>query len=259
CAAVADADRDGDADVVIGLAAGGVRLFRNQGSAQGGTRGAFAAAAEAFAPAASDVRAIAVGDVDGDGDLDLFCAVAGGPAELHVNQGGAQGGTTGLFQAAVAPALPAAAAPDARDVLLADVDGDGDLDAFLTGPAGETLLLNQGGAQGGERGRFVGAAAGALPASAGAGGRLAAGDMDGDGDLDIVVARGDAKTDTLLLNQGALQDGSRGVFAPATVAAFPADAATTLGVLLLDGDGDGDLDIFIRQADRERYFDNSRR
>ena len=51
-------------------------------------------------------------------------------------------------------------------VALADLDGDGDLDAFLVngkaeGAASNTVLINQGGAQGGRPGAFAGAVTGA--------------------------------------------------------------------------------------------------
>lgn len=41
---------------------------------------------------------VAVGDFDGDADLDIIVAVAGGPSQLWINQGSAQGGLTGTFQ-----------------------------------------------------------------------------------------------------------------------------------------------------------------
>jgi hypothetical protein len=65
---------------------------------------------------------VALGDVDGDGDLDAFVANANGQAnKVWVNDGSGDfsDGYQGLGNS------------DSRAVALGDVDGDGDLDAFV--------------------------------------------------------------------------------------------------------------------------------
>jgi hypothetical protein len=88
---------------------------------------------------AGDSRAVALGDVDGDGDLDALVGQKNG-ALLWLNQGGIQDGEQGAF--ARAPQRLATGAVTA--VFLADLDGDGDLDAVTATKSGATIWWNDG-------------------------------------------------------------------------------------------------------------------
>jgi hypothetical protein len=83
----------------------------------------------------SDTSAVALGDLDGDGDLDAFAVSESGDERptVWINQGGEQGGQAGLF----APNGQDFSVVASTDVVLGDLDGDGDLDAFI---ANEVLL-----------------------------------------------------------------------------------------------------------------------
>lgn len=68
-AAFADVDGDGDLDLLVNLLGGGTRLFRNDG------RGRFAdVTVEAGLKSSSGATSLALADLDGDGDLDLYVA-----------------------------------------------------------------------------------------------------------------------------------------------------------------------------------------
>lgn len=126
-------------------------------------------------------------------------------------------------------------------VLVLDYDGDGDQDVFFvdggptpgyTGePPRSRLFRNEGG------GRFLDATerSGIAVAEYGMGG--AAGDVDGDGDLDIYVTA--VGRDQLFRNRG---DGS---FEDATAAAGLGDPAWGASAAFADADGDGDLDLYV--------------
>src|SRR5690606_29221627 len=154
---------------------------------------------------------VALGDVDADGDLD--CVFANyGQDRLYLNDG------TGQFSDVTAAGLPADTT-STWAVALGDVDGDGDLD-LVSGVDGggavpdERLYLNDG------RGSFVDATRPRMPGTAV--GRIVAlelGDVDGDGDLDLVLG-----------NYGSLlyrNDGS-GTFADVTAAQLPDRKSTRL-------------------------------
>ncbi|WP_439342863.1 Ig-like domain-containing protein [Vacuolonema iberomarrocanum] len=121
-----------------------------------------------------------------------------------------------------------------NDVSLGDLDGDGDLDAFVANNfQANQVLFNNG------SGVFT-AAATQLPNTVNDFG-VSLGDLDGDGDLDAFVAK------VIRANQVLLNDGS-GVFTAA--ATQPPGRDRSYGVSLGDLDGDGDLDAFVANDGR---------
>ncbi|MGH7150036.1 MAG: FG-GAP-like repeat-containing protein, partial [Planctomycetota bacterium] len=131
-----DLDGDGDVDVLIAInsypPSDPNRLLLNEGT------GSFVYTPAAVPSAPGAGTPDALGDLDGDGDLDVLATgdALAEPIPLWLNQG------TGTFtlatgQVAAPPYLP-------RQVALGDLDGDGDLDALAANNGPETLLLNDG-------------------------------------------------------------------------------------------------------------------
>jgi len=199
------------------------------------------------------VRA-AVGDVDGDNDLDLVVAPGGHtsispvpPQDflLQINDG------TGVFTNEAASRLPASAfgTQVASAVILGDVDGDTDLDAFVVNgssgavfspgsPGFQNLLwINDG------VGIFSDETNTRLPLATNSSFHAAFGDLDSDGDLDLVIgnvgSNGAGQQNRLLINNGS------GVFTDETTIQLPALSDITLALALEDLDGDSDLDIVV--------------
>jgi hypothetical protein len=126
---------------------------------------------------------------------------------------------------------------------LADVDGDGDLDAYLVqsgwnlaeGSTSDSpvdqLFVNRG------DGYFEAAQPGAADSGRGYGMGVTAGDYDNDGDVDLYVTN--VGPNTLLNNDGS------GRFENVAVSAGVDDPGWSTAAALLDFDADGDLDLFV--------------
>jgi hypothetical protein len=241
-------------------------------------------------------------DGDGDGDLDALWADGGDfgneQNRVWINLGGAQGGVAGTFADETAARYPAVL-DDSRDIDFADFDLDGDFDAFVSNTSGQSnqttrFLINMGGAQGGAEGYFQdqtasrwvglgqdlgGTARSSVAAShVMAGGGFidwscdsALGDLDGDGDVDLIQASyGDQSTGKvptrIFLNDGAgrfvefnpsghqlagsfLPPGSPGIWAeglhqPGTQDTTGAECDVANESISVDpGDLDGDFDL----------------
>ncbi|MBI4601144.1 MAG: VCBS repeat-containing protein [Planctomycetes bacterium] len=234
-ARLADLDGDAAADLVAtGETGSGPAscLYSNGGSGDfTDVTGVRLAAAEGVPG-----RAVAVGDVNGDGSPDVLLGTseAGAETVLLLNDGAGSLRRGG--------ALPGKGGEGIRtnDVLLADLDSDGDADAYLSNgasashgtpplPQPNQLLLNDGegsftastGIEEGDRGPTVSR-------------KAAAGDPDGDGDLDLLVAN--AGENQLLVNDGQAR------FTDET-ARLPYAADSTYGAAFADLDLDGDEDI----------------
>ncbi|GAA3971381.1 hypothetical protein GCM10022407_16490 [Hymenobacter antarcticus] len=187
--AVGDVDGDGDLDLLtanVGSNTVSVRL--NDGT------GNFTAPATNANPAVgANPASVAVGDVDGDGDLDLLTANAGsGNVSVRLNDG------TGNFTAPATNPDPAVGSGP-FSVAVGDVDGDGDLDLLTANFSGNTVSvrLNDG------TGNFTAPATNANPAVGSFPYSVAVGDVDGDGDLDLLTANNGANTVSVRLNQAA--------------------------------------------------------
>jgi hypothetical protein len=221
--ALGDVDGDGDLDLLAGNGGEANQLYLNDGTAD-----PFAGVVGSDVSAdADDTSAVALGDVDGDGDLDLLAGNIGNN-RLYLNNGTADpfAGVTGSTVAADAP-------HHTRAAVLEDVDGDGDLD-LLTGDDGEAnrLYLNNGTAD-----PFAGVVGTDVTDDAHKTQSVVLGDVDGDGDLDL-VAGNYGQANRLYLNNGTAMP-----FGGVTGSSITTDAHLTQAVALGDVDGDGDLDL----------------
>lgn len=247
-----DFDRDGDLDLSIGTDDRTLLLVNDGGALLDQTD-------QRLNPLQNQgTRDVEWGDVDLDGDFDLL--LTGGvdphssssyPSVLFRNDG------TGNFTLDAGFSSTPAYITDGA---FGDVDGDGDLDLVLATagakfgtPQGNGLLINLGGRQGGTIGTFFRDLSFEqatwnhdLRQNEG----LAIGDLDRDGDLDLLFARYDAggafgagpgDPNVMLLNNGA------GVFTDVSATHLPAinggEGDNTNGLALADVNGDGYLDV----------------
>ncbi len=184
-------------------------------------------------------RACVAGDIDLDNDIDLFVANAGQASFFYKNDG------TGGMAPTSGPATNSLGA--ASDAILADLDNDGDPDLFVTRRFGgaNALFWNQGGLQGGVVGSFVLELIDPLGTSVGDATCAAAGDVDGDGDMDVAITHSNGLPNALFINQGGAQLGVIGTFLPVTTGDFVLNTANSNACALGDVDGDGDLDLVV--------------
>jgi hypothetical protein len=170
--------------------------------------------------------AVSLGDVDQDGDLDALVANNGEQSDnatvLWLNDG------KGMFT----DSQQRLGFTNAYAAILVDLDGDGDLDAFIANSShmganpADKVWLNDG------KGVFTdsGQSLGALYSMT-----AGMGDLDGDGDLDVVTGSWRVGP-KIWLNDG------KGVFTDSNIKLASLNIA---GVAIADMDGDKDLDLFV--------------
>ncbi|SET44320.1 FG-GAP-like repeat-containing protein [Hymenobacter actinosclerus] len=216
---LADIDNDGDLDLLTANAgtparpAGEVRVRLNNGL------GVFGTSSVLVLPVGMAPVELLAADIDNDGDLDLLTADAGGASiSLRLNNG------YGGFAGSATLALPPGSTPSG--LRAADVDADGDLDLVIAqGKGGRVFTyLNTGGS--------FALQARALrlsrdPAAPETSSGVTLGDVDGDGDLDLLTAndRGDV---VLSLNQSPPPPLPPPTIAALTPAAAPVGATITI-------------------------------
>ncbi|MGB0385403.1 MAG: FG-GAP-like repeat-containing protein [Ardenticatenaceae bacterium] len=212
----------------------------------------------------ADSNAVALGDVDSDGDLDAFVANGDQANTVWLNDGQARmslgmslgssestdvalGDLDGDLDAFVTNNQAQAnkvwlndgsglftdngqslGSLESWGVALEDLDGDDDLDAYVVNRGeGNKVWLNDGNALFTDSGQSLGNSSSV---------NVALGDLDGDSDLDAYVANVDAQTNKVWLNNG------DGVF---TDSRQGLGSSNSYGIGLGDMDNDGDLDAFI--------------
>lgn len=210
--ALGDLDGDGDLDVAVSAEMGtSVEVLWNDGWGRLGSKTKYEIG-DFYFP-----EMLAIGDVNGDGAMDI--AVAHAEADsvvMLINQGRRDFVPSDRYIVGEYP----------NSFALGDVDGDGDLDLVSAHWRSNNVMVLEN-----VDSEFVSAA----EYSPGDGPVwVTLGDIDNDGDLDMVVANEKSNDLSVMRNDG------RGRFA--LLASYPIDEGPPLAALA-DLDGDGDLDL----------------
>ena len=251
-AAAADYDGDGWVDLAVTRTDAPIILFRNLGN---GTFADVTAAANLDQAQTGNSSGMAWGDIDNDGDQDLYVTSSGGTRHyLYVNDGN---GTFSEEAVARGASLNDANINYGQGVAFGDYDLDGYLDIYVTEwrwdnvvqnpnglPSHNRLLRNQGASAPGtfvdttdEAGVNVDRIVGDRdPGSWAFTPRFA--DLDGDGHPDLVIAA-DFEESVLFWNNG------NGTFTDGTVSAGVSREDHGMGGTTGDFNGDGLLDWFV--------------
>ena len=232
---VGDVDGDGDLDfVTANYTNPSVSVRFNSGAGV-----FFAPATNAEIAVGAGPQDVALGDVDGDGDLDFVTAnQSTHNVSVRLNNG------RGVF---TAPATGAevAVGNGPLSVALGDVDGDGDLD-FVTSnseSASASVRFNNG------TGVFTSLATAPDVAVSYGPYKIVLGDADNDGDLDLLTASfGSAGTIAVGSVSVRLNNGA-GTFSASVAAPTVVLGGNPTNMALGDLDGDGDLDFVTNNTD----------
>ena len=250
---LADIDLDGDLDLFSGISNGNILYIQNTGTATSPAFGSIQINPFSIT-AGTTYTAIALADIDNDGDLDLFVG-ENYPVGLHYmeNTGTATVPVFGLAQAnpfGLNFSQPPANSAYHTRPTFADLDNDGDFDLTIGINYGNILYFeNTGSASAPAFSPFLNNPFGlaAMPNYA----APAYGDLDKDGDLDLIVS-GNSGNMSYYENTGTVNAPAFGQAQALPFGLQPGDNYTAAA--LADLDGDGDLDCLKGNENGEFWY-----
>jgi uncharacterized repeat protein (TIGR01451 family) len=179
--ALGDVDDDGDLDAIVAQTGSlPQKVYLNDGTGQ------FTPHPTAPTFGAGNSTAVALGDVDEDGDLDAVVGNSDSALALYLNDG--------MGQFSLHPSNPIFGSSGGQKVILGDMDGDGGLDAIVSyGTGSVSIYRNDGTGQFNSYSSFLSSSA-----------IMTLGDVDSDGDVDIVIVNGGYSPNETWLNRNAV-------------------------------------------------------
>lgn len=222
-ACFADVDGDGDLDLFVANFGQTNNLYINNG------KGVFANKTKAAGLFDDGVNSFGCtfGDVDNDGDLDLYISNAGSYNNLYINNGDS------TFTDITWKAGVQGDTKQGRGVSFADLNGDGNLDLYMVAPQTPNMIFFGDGT-----GKFVDGCEHAGVCDTGPAQGMSIADVDGDGDLDIFVSN-------ILSASMMYENDGAGHFTEVASEAGLDYHLFGQGIAFGDLDGDGLLDMYV--------------
>jgi hypothetical protein len=233
---LADMDDDGDLDLFVGEYDGNINFCRNEQTIP--VPGWSMLTSNYFAIEADDYSSPVFADLEADGDLDLFIGRKDGGIDFYRNIGTSQSALWGFVPGQF----------DFVDVggysspALTDIDGDADLDLFVGQTYGKIYFYRNDGTPQIAALTFVSQDFESV--DVGSYSAPTFGDLDSDGDLDLLVGNDEGKL-RFYRNDGTSQAFS---FVLADDFYDSIDVGHRSTPVLCDFDSDGDLDLFVGES-----------
>jgi gliding motility-associated-like protein len=246
-AAIGDLDGDGKADVAfVNNGTNTISVFRNTSTGTGNI--SYAAKIDY---AANSPYSVSIGDVDGDGKLDLVAA-NNSSSTISVFRNTSTGpGNIGYAPKVDFPTGSASALP--RSVAIGDLDGDGKADLAVTNWGTFSVSVFRSTSTGVGNISYASkvdfsTGTNSYPIS------VAMGDLDGDGKADLVVANNGNSSVSVLRNTST---GSGNIAYAAKVDFTTASNSNSISIGDLDGDGKADLAVTNLNTNAVSVFRNT--
>ena len=185
-----------------------------------------------------------MGDIDNDGDLDIFITNEYSTNRLFLNNG------VGIFKE-ITKEAQLETIEGGNSATFGDIDNDGDIDLYVTNWSSQNILYQN---QFVETGKVVfknftqkSQTGGKAYTKSNA---VVFSDLDNDGDLDLFVTN--RKTSNrIYINNG------KGVFTDNTEVLISLDTASSYGAVIADFDGDSCKDIYVSNVGENIFYKNS--
>ncbi|TNE61648.1 MAG: DUF4347 domain-containing protein, partial [Alphaproteobacteria bacterium] len=251
--AFADLDDDGDLDMIVGINAGTFVYYRNEGTDTAPSFVKYNPGNATNPMGSTDIgnySTTALVDIDYDGDYDLFVGRNDGTIQFYRNDG------TASAPSFVADSdnnpLSGVDVGTYSTITFADIDGDGDQDAFIGGFNTIQYYRNIGDAA--NPSFSIVDSGSPIPSLSNGYQSPTFGDFDADGDLDLVVGRGNGSV-AFYENTGT---GSSPTFTSGTNPFSSASLSSLVRPAVADLDGDGDLEVvFGRSSGGFAVYENN--
>jgi hypothetical protein len=236
--AISDLDGDGKADIAVVNNEGNVLLYRNTGSV-----GTVSFAAKVEYAAGTGPQGIMIGDIDSDGlpDLAITNADSNGTSVRVLRNTS----TSGTFSFVNSGNFTTGGGP--YDLALGDLDGDGKLDIATVNHSGQNVSVLVNTSTSGTV-SFATKTDFAIGRSAQ---KIALGDLNGDGKLDVVVTQSGA---TIIIFTNTTTTAGSVTFAPMIEVA---GTGNSLQAIISDLDGDGKTDFATGGSKKIIVFHNA--
>ena len=241
-ACAGDFDNDGDEDLYVTVLNGRNKLYKNY---RGKSFVDYSSISHGTGEQSDRTNAVIAGDVDNDGDLDIFITNENTTNRLFLNNG------AGIFEE-VTQSAGLTTKAGGMGCSFADIDNDGDLDLYVANwSSGNILYKNLLK----EKGKLFFED---ITAVSGTGGKVYTksnavvfADIDNDADPDLFV------TNRKTSNRLYLNDG-HGLFTDRTADMPGEDSLKSYGAVIADFDGDGWKDIYVSNVGTNVLFMNVR-